>query len=322
MAGQQNTEQQTTVGAHLKRLRGEKNLSTGEIAARMYIHAKIIEALEQDDHDALPDPPYVYGYLRHYARILDVPADEIVAMYRQDTTQPREQAAKTRTKAASKTRQPVKWLYMLMYLGIFMLILAAFALWRGRYAQETVENTSRSGSPPATVVKHTQEPSSAAGKDAETTQAGPPTTPEARPQPQPPQEPEATGATEPVVENADDPDPGTEPAAETQTVTDESEPETAPTFEPTTISAGNGPDTLRLVVTIDCWIEIFDVNNEKVYYDLGRAGQTLILSGLAPFSVLLGNADAATVEFNNTPVDLTPHVTRIGIARFTLGEAE
>ena len=46
------------------------------------------------------------------------------------------------------------------------------------------------------------------------------------------------------------------------------------------------------------------------------------MSGNAPFSVLLGNADAATVEFNNTPFDITPHVTGIGIARFVLGETE
>ena len=321
MSAQQNTEQQTTVGAYLRRLRSEKNISVAEVGARMYLHTNTIEALERDDHEALPDPLYVYGYLNHYAKILDVAADELVAMYKQDTTQPREQVAKTYTQAAPKTKQPAKWLHVIMYLGIFMLILALFTLWRGRHTQEQIENTNRQPTPPATIVEHSDTSSSPA-LNAETAETEPTTAPETMLQTETSREPEATNTTEPEADNAGDSDSAPDPVTEPQTATSGSEPDTAPALETTTISAGSGPDTLRLVVTIDCWIEVFDVNNEKVYYDLAHAGQILVLNGAAPLSVLLGNADAATVEFNNTPFDFTPYVTRIGIARFTLGEAE
>ena len=74
------------------------------------------------------------------------------------------------------------------------------------------------------------------------------------------------------------------------------------------------------MLTEDCWIEIFGADNEKVFYDLARPGMVLVLNGTAPFKVLLGNSAAATVEFNNLPFDTTPYRSRIGMARFVLGE--
>lgn len=317
MSERQNTEEQTTIGAYLKRLRNEKNISIAEVAARMYLNQNVIETLEQDDHDNLPGPLYVYGYLQHYAKILDVPADKLVAMYKKDTAEPREQAAETQKQVTdtpaqpeTKPKQPKNWTYAIIYLVLFILVLASLALWRSRYAQEQVENTGNLDYP-ITIVEHPDTPSSPAPsaemEELEQTPASAET-------------PETTQE----YETAQDPEPVLEWAAESLATQAQSletltaEPETNPAYQETTITSGTGPDTVTLVLTVDCWIEIFDAENKKVFYDLARAGQTLVLNGIAPFSVLLGNADAATVEFNNTPFDITPHVTGIGIARFAL----
>ena len=333
MTEQQNTEAPITLGAYLKRLRNEKNTSVAEVAAKMYLHPNVIEALEQDDHENLPGPPYVFGYLRHYAKILDAPVDEVMAMYRKDTAEPRErvaetqkrvaetqkQVAETRVQPGLKIKQSKKWSHAFIYLVLFILVLALFAVWRSKYAQEPVANTG-SLDYPITVVEHPDRPSDLApGTEMEEPRRAPPSA--AVPEPEAAPEPETAQETEPAPEPAGE-SPATEAQLpETGTAAD-SEPEPAAAYQETTITAGIGPDTVKLVLTIDCWIEIFDADNEKVFYDLARAGQTLVLSGAAPFSVLLGNADAATVEFNNTPFDITPHVTGIGIARFVLGEAE
>ena len=322
MSERQNTEEQATVGAYIRRLRSEKNISADEMAAKMYLRPNVIEALEQDDHDKLPEPIYVYGYLQHYAKILDVPADKLVAMYKKDTAEPREQAAETPKQVAdtpvqaeTKPEQPTNWSYTIIYLVLFILVLASLALWRGRYAQEQVEHTG-SLDYPITVVEHPDTPfypAPSAGME------------EPEPAPAPAETPGPDTA--PEYETAQDPEPAAESLAtqvrspETPAAA-ESDADTVPAYRETTITSGTGPDTVKLVLSIDCWIEIFDADNEKVFYDLARVGQTLVLSGAAPFSVLLGNADAATVEFNNTPFDITPHVTGIGIARFVLGEAE
>ena len=314
MTGQQKTGEPTTLGAYLKRLRSEKNISVAEVAARMYLQPSVIDALEQDDHRDLPGRLYVYGYLQHYAKILDVPADQILSMYKKDTAEPQEQGTDSPTYQEPDTKEPKKWSYAIIYLALFILVLLSFVVWRGKYAQEPVETT---GGPdrPATIIEYPDTPPGQA-QGTETEEA----------------EQETYAADIPVRETAQEPETTPEPAGESQTTraqqpetpatTTESEPGTASTYEEKTITAGIGPDTVKLVLSIDCWIEIFDADNEKVFYDLARVGQTLVLSGTAPFSVLLGNADAATVEFNNTPFDITPHVTGIGIARFVLGEAE
>lgn len=314
MTGQQKTEEPTTLGAYLKRLRNEKNISVAEVAARMYLQPAVIEALEQDDHKDLPGRPYVYGYLQHYAKILDAPAAQVLSMYKKDTAEPQEQGMEAPAYQKPDTKEPKKWSYAIIYLALFILVLLSFAFWRGKYAQEPVETT---GGPdrPVTVVEYPDTPPGQA-QGTGTEEAEQETYAADIPAPETAQEPETT------PEPADESQTARAQQPEIPTTTTESEPGATPTYEEKTITAGTGPDTVKLVLSIDCWIEIFDAGNEKVFYDLARAGQTLVLSGAAPFSVLLGNADAATVEFNNTPFDITPHVTGIGIARFVLGEAE
>ena len=308
MTERQNTGEPTTLGAHLKRLRTEKNISVAEVAAKMYLHPHVIEALERDDQENLPGRLYVYGYLQHYAKILDVPADEVLAMYGNHKPEPREQqVAKAPIRWKPKLElQSKKWTYALIYLVPFILVLASLALWRGKYAQEPHE---AAGNPdnPVSIIEHQDAPDTELEKT----------------------EPETETADMPEQVTAREPETTAEPAHESQAgqvwnpdtraAAAQSDSGTAPIYEEKTITTGTGPDTVTLVLSIDCWIEIFDSGNEKVFYDLARAGQTLVLSGTAPFSVLLGNADAATVEFNNAPFDIAPHVTGIGIARFVLG---
>lgn len=63
-------------GAQLRRLREQKGLSVGEVCERLKMPARQIEALETGDYQTLPEPVFVRGFLRSYARFLDM--DETV----------------------------------------------------------------------------------------------------------------------------------------------------------------------------------------------------------------------------------------------------
>lgn len=80
-----------------------------------------------------------------------------------------------------------------------------------------------------------------------------------------------------------------------------------------------GPDLIVLKLTADSWIEIIDANNTKVFFNLGREGDVFNVRGTAPFDVLLGSAQAVTIEFNGGPFNAAPY-SRAGVARFKLGE--
>ena len=47
----------------------------GDVLERTFI-----QALEEDDHDRLPGPVFVRGYLRNYARLLDL-EDSVLVVY-------------------------------------------------------------------------------------------------------------------------------------------------------------------------------------------------------------------------------------------------
>jgi len=70
-----------SIGRRLAVAREARKLTVEEIAAELHLEPKVIEALERDDRDALPEPAFVKGYLRGYARTVGLPAEELVKEY-------------------------------------------------------------------------------------------------------------------------------------------------------------------------------------------------------------------------------------------------
>jgi len=71
------------VGQHLRKVREALNLGRAEVAAGLYLKEDIITALEEDDRDVLPSPVFVQGYLRKYARLLNIPEEPLLEAYSQ-----------------------------------------------------------------------------------------------------------------------------------------------------------------------------------------------------------------------------------------------
>jgi cytoskeletal protein RodZ len=69
------------IGAMLRTARKQRNLQIEQVAKELHLEAHIITAIENDDQAALPEPIFVQGYLRSYARLVGLPADEIARRY-------------------------------------------------------------------------------------------------------------------------------------------------------------------------------------------------------------------------------------------------
>ena len=78
-------------------------------------------------------------------------------------------------------------------------------------------------------------------------------------------------------------------------------------------------DRVTIRLAHDSWVEVFDTQGKRLYYDLAREGHTLKLKGTGPIRVLLGYGRDAQVEYNGEPFDHSPYL-RHDVARFTLGE--
>ena len=80
-------------------------------------------------------------------------------------------------------------------------------------------------------------------------------------------------------------------------------------------------DTIYFKLNRDSWIEVYDSGHNILCKRLVKGGEELTLTGIGPFSVLLGYAPGVEVIFNGEPFDQGPY-TNSGIARFKLGTEE
>lgn len=92
-----------TIGQKLTQAREALGFSIGDVAERLKLSARQIEALEQDDYTNLPEPIFVRGFLRSYARLLNLDDASIVADL--DATLPK---SEDESKIESSVKKPKK----------------------------------------------------------------------------------------------------------------------------------------------------------------------------------------------------------------------
>ena len=71
----------TSVGEHLRKLREDKRMSLAEVSRATRVPIASVERIEADRFDELPGEVFVRGFLRAYAKALEVPADDVLARY-------------------------------------------------------------------------------------------------------------------------------------------------------------------------------------------------------------------------------------------------
>jgi cytoskeleton protein RodZ len=295
---QQESTNTPSVGKILRQYRQNKNLGSQQVASQLHLEIRVIEALEADDYDNLPDAIYVRGYIRSYAKLVGADADDLIALYDSDgaTEAPEIIPEVKHSSQANSSDKPVK---AFTYLLTLLLAVLLITWWQSNF-----------------LVKKTSEPEPADEKvyvppafDYPFDVVIHPDSPFYRYEGPPLEEPGETAATEtdgePPASSTDNGDGGTALSEYTEQ-SDETE------SPPST-----GPDTITLKVSADSWIEIHDAIGQKVLVDLARAGDTYELHGHAPFSVLLGFAQGVSIELNGKPFDPARY-SRSGVARFTL----
>ncbi len=74
-----------SIGEYLKRTRLSRRLELAQVSQELRIRTEYLEALEQDQWDRLPGEVYGIGFLRGYARYLEVDAEALVRYRRRLT---------------------------------------------------------------------------------------------------------------------------------------------------------------------------------------------------------------------------------------------
>ena len=297
-----------TPGQSLKAGREKLGLSQKEVASQLNLQTDMIDAVEKDDKDRLPASTYVRGYIRNYAKIVNLDANELIKLYENDAAAPPEIVPEIKSHMqVSSTDKPIK---AVTYLITFGLVLLLIAWLQSQYVvkESAGEQTDATGS--AEEYQELPSYSSTATQQTPATKEyveepviGPGlslTIQEPLPQ-----------ISESIVGTIEL--PSTTTAAIPGTVPDNGhDSENIETLLP----AG---DEIKFKITRESWIEVYDSGNQRLFMGLAKPGDALTLSGIAPFDILLGYSPGVEVRFNGELFNTEPH-SRSGIARFKLGD--
>lgn len=304
----------TGAGSSLREAREGKGISTAEVAAQLHLHEHIIVALEQDDHDRLPAPIYVRGYVRAYARLLGLDEEELLALY-----QPAE-SPELRTvgmpppaqRALERPRLPWRTLGLLLVLAVLggLVLPVLPGLWErlsGGAPDTAVETDAPSlpGAPPGAPETRAE-----AGVDSDAA-IRLPTLSAPLPEPAPESVPESVPEPSAAPSVPESPRPEASPPPAEAVAPAEPTPPPAPA-EPASVLR-----RVRLQLNQESWISIRDGDGAALLVGLYPAGSEHRVSGRPPLQVVLGNAAGVEFSVDGRAYDLTGYDPG-SVARFTL----
>jgi cytoskeleton protein RodZ len=288
-------------GAQLMAERRAQGLSLGDVARQLKLSVRQVEALERDEYGAFPGPVFVRGFLRNYAKLLQLEPEALVA----------QAAIGAAPATASVPATPVplqepraerrsRFGFGTLALAVVLVILAIAVVYDARNKPATVSLAP----PPAPGVAQAPAPQHA--------DSPPPASPDAGAPPAPsPAVPEATtdaGSTTDARASGDSRAAATAPAGALGAAT-----------APAAASVQRPGSTAEVRLTFDdeSWVEIKDATGTVIFSRLSSAGSEQALSGEPPLELVIGNAQSVRLTYRGKPIDLAPH-TRVDVARVRL----
>ncbi len=112
-------------GYHFKCKRDEKKLSIEIVSQELRLDKKIIIALENEDYTQLPASAFVCGYIRNYAKFLNIQPEPLIEYYKNDQLDDNlEPKLKVRKEEAGQKSSIFPALLRPFFLSLFVLVLA------------------------------------------------------------------------------------------------------------------------------------------------------------------------------------------------------
>lgn len=297
---------QVPVGEQLASARKALGIEVSDVAQRLKLGERQVEALERGDWHSLPGNTFIRGFVRNYARLINIdpaplmvaldgilekPVEKIIKSEFQQTEMPQAGGASKRDRLVVVVGGI---LFLLAVLAYFLLPADLSALRES--TQSLIDSFGRQEQvAPAPAVEQPAAP------------AEPVFPPGATPQQiMNPQSvaPAETGTMTP---------PPAEPTSQAPAATANVSPVAAVTAS---ASVPNAPQ-MRFVFDKESWLEVRDRDNKQIFSQRVTSGTEQTLSGQGPLSLVIGYAPGVRVFWRGQPVDLAPH-TRGDVARLVL----
>ncbi|MGL5741093.1 MAG: helix-turn-helix domain-containing protein [Legionella sp.] len=113
-------------GEQLARIRQEKGYSIEYVANQLHLRARIIELIENNEFHLLPEPVFVKGYLRAYAKLLGTSPEPYLAIFNDQyfiEKKPERALLWQQSKREShKAEHFIRWFTLLFALGVIIAV--------------------------------------------------------------------------------------------------------------------------------------------------------------------------------------------------------
>jgi cytoskeleton protein RodZ len=288
-------------GKQLREARKAQNYTVEEISGHIKVPVQTLKVIEASDLDKLPVPTFAQGYIRAYAKFLEISEDSVLEKYNLAVPHQEEATLRPRSKLpgeASSQSPLVKSITMLLMLaGIAAVIFGSFKYYQEKAGamEEELDNRDQSlignslDSPGSNRLSVEQDSGLAddGGLVVEQSDSY--------------QDVPAAGVDQDI--SADANDTGSEIDAVTEEVVIEQPPEN---------------DIIEFFAENGSWMEVRDVNKSRLFYNMIPVGGSKVIVGKAPFNVTMGNAKTTRVVINDLEVDMTDHIRPNNTAVFNV----
>ncbi|WP_370387054.1 helix-turn-helix domain-containing protein [Snodgrassella alvi] len=272
-----------TLGALLSQARKQKGLSVGEVAERLKLPARQIEAMESGSYKGLPEAVFIKGFLSSYARLLELDESEFKQYLQQIFPSGQRYSTSDSSKVLSseldfqdkpQRRHFPRWLIALL---VLIIIGAVVYAWQSK---STSENAKQAATASQEVSAQTASISDIAASNI-------------RVVPMPASEQVSSTASTTVISASQ--------SQEANTNTNASQPVAA--------------DSEALLIKLEnkSWLQVSDKNGKVLISQVVDAGSTQQFSGSAPYKVIIGYTPGASIKFAGKDVIIPQNKKRTAV---------
>ncbi|HTS21796.1 MAG TPA: RodZ domain-containing protein [Casimicrobiaceae bacterium] len=301
------------VGASLRSARERAGLSVDQVAQQLKLAPRQVKALEDEDFAQLPGRTFARGFVRNYARLLDLDGDGLLAQLPDAAHAPALAAPALHSTSGSMAEVPTtravrpvfgRWLIPLLLVACIVAA-GAYEWYRSGWAvpgegrrAPVVPSAAGPTAPPGTARSELANPLASA--PAEETPGG-----------------ERVDNAAPVSPAPEPQTAALPPAAAASVAAEPSAASTPAPAAESTPTAGEAPAPLVLSYRAASWTQVRDGKGQLVFVRVVPAGSEQAIRGTPPFDVTIGNARAVTLVYRGQPIDLTRY-THQNVARVRL----
>ena len=322
-------------GELLRQARENRDWSQAEVARKLNLTVSSLNHVETGAFDKLPGHTFARGYIRAYAKLMDLDQAALVDAFDRYTGT---HAKGSDVHSLGRIEEPVRLSHNILR-GVSLLLLVAvvgggFFWWQdqgslrgkelAKIALEHVEVESADGTTQIHPLDEPEDQAVSVGQQAESAplalEPGAAEQPAANEQAPVSSTTATAAAPAPAQQAPVQPAPAASPEPITPPVQPTAAPVPAPAVaaaEPAAVPAGSAKVAIQF--TADCWTQVSDGNGKVLFSAIKRKGDNLELTGKPPFAVRLGFARGAQVSYNGQAVDVAPF-TSGETARLKLGQ--